>query len=116
MLIKEKLLTVMATFKLPIFLQGSLSDNAAYPPAFFTFWNTNSEDGSFYDNAEKATIWRFTVNVYATDPTTVNTILVQLKAALRADGWTIDGAGFDVMSDEPTHTGRAIDITYVERF
>lgn len=114
-LVKEKLLEVLADFKLPVYLQGSLSDTAAYPPAFFTFWNPNTTSGDFYDNDETSIFWQFVLSFYSTDARQVETMLVEVKAALKAAGWIIDGAGYDVLSDEPSHTGRAIDLIFIQR-
>lgn len=114
-LVKQRLLDILAEFELPVYLQGSLSESDAYPAAFFTFWNPNTTSTSFYDNDEHGIIWQFVLNFYSDDATQVETMLTNVKARLKADGWIIDGAGFDALSDEPTHTGRAIDITFIER-
>ena len=36
------------------------------------------------------------------------------KSLLKAAGFVIRGAGYSVMSDEPTHTGRGITVLYRE--
>lgn len=100
----------------PILLQGSLSDSAAYPDHFFTFFNNGSNDGNFFDNNETITIWDFDLNIYSIDPEVVNNTLVEAKRLLKSVGFIIDGKGYDVMSDEPTHTGRGINLLYIERY
>jgi hypothetical protein len=45
----------------------------------------------------------------------VNTVLLQAKAALKAVGFIPDGSGHDVMSDEPTHTGRGMTLYFIEK-
>lgn len=99
----------------PVMLQGSLSAEDAYPAAFFTFWNNSTDDAAFYDNVETETIWNFDLNFYSTDPTLVNTVLLQAKSALKAVGFIPDGSGHDVASDEPTHTGRGMTLYYIEK-
>lgn len=99
----------------PYYLQGSLSDEDAYPPSFFTFWNTETEDTQFFDNTENATVWYLELYFYSSDPALVNSIFPEIKGDLKAAGFLVDGKGFDVLSDEPTHTGRGISLTYIER-
>lgn len=100
---------------LPVILQGSLAPNQTYPPAFFTFDNIETPSASHYDNKAHAYIWRFTVYFYATDPDLVASELQAAIDALMAAGWIIDGKGYDVPSDEVTHTGRAFEADFVER-
>ena len=89
--------------------------NAPYPTSFFTYWNNETPDGSHYDNHAINYIWNFTINFYSTDPVLVNTVLLNAKQLLKANGWIVPGKGYDVPSDEPTHTGRAMDAIYIER-
>ena len=107
--------TLVDVFNYPVMLQGSLSADDAYPTNFFTFWNNSTDDAAFYDNAETETIWNFDLNFYSTDPMLVNTVLLQAKAALKAVGFIPDGSGHDVMSDEPTHTGRGMTLYFIEK-
>jgi hypothetical protein len=97
----------------PVFRQGSLAED--YPDDFFTFWNSETEGESYYDNAAKATVWDLTVYFYSIDPALVESALITARDALRSVGFVASGKGFDVVSDEITHVGRAIDIFYYER-
>lgn len=99
----------------PVYVQGSLSDNDEYPASFFTFWNNSTEDSSFYNNTEHDTIWNFDLNFYSNDPMLVNVVLLEAKQLLKAVGFIPDGSGYDVLSDEPTHTGRGMNLIYIER-
>lgn len=112
--VKEKLISVLETFKYPVFLQGSLAEDEAYPTNFFTFWNNSSEDANHYDNNAVNYEWDFDVNFYSTSPQTVETTLLEAKAALKAAGFIVGGKGHDVASDEKTHTGRGLDVLYLE--
>lgn len=116
---KDALLQVLDEYQVkngwPYYLQGSLSDEDAYHPAFFTFMNTETEDARFFDNEETATIWNLELFFYSDDPALVNGIFKTMKPDLKAAGFIVNGQGFDVLSDEPSHTGRGIDITYIER-
>lgn len=107
--------TLTAEYNLPVILQGSLSAEEAYPDAFFTFWNNYTDDTAFYDNEETQTVWNFDLNYYSTDPTSVNTVLLQAKRLLKTVGFIPDGSGHDVLSDEPTHTGRGLTLFFIEK-
>lgn len=107
--------TLYEHFNLPVILQGSLSVDDAYPAAFFTFWNNYTTDDAFYDNAETDTVWNFDLNYYSDDPDSVNSVLLEAKQLLKAVGFIPDGSGHDVMSDEPTHTGRGMTLLFIEK-
>lgn len=113
--VKGLLITTLAPFKYPVMLQGSLSDENAFPASFFTFFNNDTADGGFYDNTETKTIWNFDLNFYSNNPALVNTVLLEAKSLLKAAGFIVDGVGYDVLSNNPTHTGRAINIIYVDK-
>ncbi len=107
--------TLTNAFDLPVILQGSLSMNEEYPAAFFTFWNNSTNDDAFFDNTETETIWNFDLNYYSNDPASVNSVLLQAKQLLKSVGFIPDGSGHDVMSDEPTHTGRGMTLLFIEK-
>ena len=106
--------TIQDEYDYPVIQQGSMSDDEAYPDSFFTFFNNSSEDSSFYDNVESRTIWDFDLNIYSVDPDIVNTALATLKPKLKENGFIVSGKGYDLISDEPSHTGRGINVIYVE--
>lgn len=112
---KDLLIEILESFGYPVFLQGSLSKDEAYPESFFTFWNNDSYDRSHYNNETISYVWDFDVNFYSTDPTLVNTKLLDAKTKLKQQGFIVPGKGYDVASDEPTHTGRGINVLKEER-
>lgn len=111
---KDALIKILETFGYPIFLQGSLNDKDSYPDTFFTFWNNSVDDGSHYDDTAMDYIWNFDLNVYSTNPNLVDSLLLDAKQKLIDSGWIVGGKGYDVFSDEPTHTGRGMNIFYIE--
>lgn len=111
---KEQLIEILSSFGFPVFLQGSLAQDALYPQSFFTFWNNDTADQNHYDNNAIAYVWDFDINFYSTDPTLVNSVLMQVKQMLKANNWIVGGKGYDVASDEPTHTGRGMNALYLE--
>lgn len=107
--------TVFNHFHYPVYQQGSMSDKDEYPDSFFTFFNNYTNDDNFFDNQETMTIWDFDLNIYSLDPEVVNTTLREAKPLLKAAGFIVDGVGYDVISDEVTHTGRGINVLYIEK-
>ena len=113
--VKNLLIETLKSFGYPIYLQGSMAKDDAYPPSFFTFWNNDTTDEAFFDNQETETIWDFDLNFYSSDPTLVNSVLVEAKRMLKAVGFIPTGSGYDVLSDEPTHTGRGMNLFFIDK-
>lgn len=113
--VKQLLIDSLESFGYPVMLQGSLMPETKYPDSFFTFWNNASDDESFYDNAPSRLIWDFDLNFYSNNPELVNSVLMQAKSILKQAGFIVNGAGYDVMSDEITHSGRGINLIFIER-
>lgn len=112
---KGTLITLLQTFAYPVMLQGSLLPDEPYPDTFFTFWNDSTDDGAFYDNNEHKCVWAFTINIYSVYPDKVNTLLIAVRSIFKDHGWIVLGKGYDTPSDEKSHTGRGIDVIYIER-
>lgn len=110
----DLLISTLRALGYPVKLQGSLLPDEPYPDSFFTFWNNSADGASYYSNDEGAIVWDYDVNFYSNDPTLVNTKLLEAKELLKAQGFIVSGAGYSVMSDEPTHTGRGITVLYRE--
>lgn len=113
--VKQLLIDTISMFNYPIYLQGSMSKDDEYPDSFFTFFNNETNDDAFFDNQETMTIWDFDLNIYSNDPEIVNITFLTAKSLLKAAGFIVDGVGYDVLSDEPTHTGRGINILYIQK-
>lgn len=112
---KDELEALLLTFGYPVRLQGSMSEEESYPPSFFTVWNNSTEDATFYDNTPDACIWDFDINFYSSDPTLANEVPLLVIQLLRRNGFIIDGKGYDVMSDEKSHTGRGMNALYIQK-
>ena len=113
---EELLIDLLKTnFNYPVKLQGSLAPIAKYPDNFFTYWNDASESDSYYDDKENAIVWEYSLNFYSNDPDKVNTVLLEAKELLITNGFTASGAGYSVLSDELTHSGRGISVTYRQK-
>ena len=111
---EDNLIEILSEFGFPVIRQGSLSDDDDYPDNFFTFWNNDSFDHSHYDDNEYGIEWDFDVNFYSIDPNITYSTLSQAIVNLKSLGWIISGQGYDVASDEPTHTGRGVNAKYLQ--
>lgn len=111
---KDLLIDTLLTLGYPVKLQGTIQKDEEYPKSFFTIWNNNTEDGNHYNNKPINNIWDFDVNFYSEDPDLVNTKLLKAKEKLQEQGFIVSGKGYDVASDEPTHTGRGMNVLKIE--
>ena len=106
--------TILKGLGYPVYRQGSMSADAKYPETFLTYWNNASPDHSHYDNDNFGTAWDFNIFVYSSDPDKTYEVLQQARTALKSAGWVCPSKGFDVASDEATHTGRGLEVFYLE--
>lgn len=95
----------------PTYLQGTLAGQD-YPATFFTFWNFDSPE-SYYSNKPSKRVCAYWVYCYSNDPTELETALTSAVIALRSAGFIVQGVT-DAQSDEPTHTGRMINVYSIE--
>lgn len=109
---EDKLIELLESFGYPVMLQGSLGTDTNYPSAFFTFWQNDSFDGSHYDDDARSEIFNYDVNFYAANPSLVYSKLKEAKKLLKENDFIISGSGYTVSSDEPTHTGRGMNVLY----
>lgn len=113
-MIDDKLIELLETFGFPVYRQGSLAKNAPYPPTFFTFWE-NPENVTDYDNQTKFVIYDFNIYVYSNDPQTLADTLAAARTLLKQNDFIIVSRGFDVSSDEQTHTGKGFEVGFINQ-
>lgn len=111
---EDTLIELLESFNYPVRRQGSLAEDEAYPNTFFTFWNNDEDGESFYDNETASVVYDFYVNVYSIDPTTAYELLKSARELLKSNNWIIVQRGFDIASDEPTHTGRGMEVQFLK--
>ena len=113
---KQKLIDILEKHcPQQVYLQGTMNPDKEYPAEFVTFWTPTTDDAAHYDNAVTAVDWTFYIVYYSSDPTQVNTKPFKIAADLKAAGFVQHGKGSDILSDEPTHTGWAMDFVYTEK-
>lgn len=119
---KEKLINTLVNCGFvegkTLFLHGTMNPDEAYPESFVTFWTDDVPDGVHFDNMTGSYDWTFSVIVYSTDAALVKEKSDEIRAMLKVVGFIPQGKGQDAPSDEPTHTGWAMDfiITEYENF
>lgn len=111
---EDNLIQLLEEYGYPVIRQGSIAQDEEYPENFFTFWNNDSADHSHYDNGEHGTEWNFDVNFYSSDPEKTYSVLEDARKKLKEAHWIISGRGYDVASDEVTHTGRGMQVLRLE--
>lgn len=109
--IEGKLISLLETFGFPVYRQGSVTET--YPSDFFTFWETEENGNSFYDDKTVDVSYLFNIYFYSTNPLNTYNYIHQARSLLKANGWTIRDRGYDVDSGEQTHTGRGFDVAYL---
>jgi hypothetical protein len=55
------------------------------------------------------------VNVYSNEPETAYRLIREAKTLLKANRWIITEIGYDLPSDEITHVGRGLNVTYLQQ-
>ena len=111
---EDKLIELLESFGYPVMRQGSLAEDDPYPDSFFTFWNNDSEDSSHYDNEVTSSVYNYDVNFYSSHPALTYNKLRDAITLLKGNGFIISGDGYDVASDEDTHTGRGVNVLYLK--
>ncbi len=113
---KSDLIGLLQTLGYPVFLQGSINTNAAYPDSFFTFWNFETPEAAFYDNDAGRAVWGFWIYFYSVNPTLVETEPEKARKLLKQNGFIIDGKANDINVDRPTHTGAFFTVFKFENY
>lgn len=111
---EDFLIDVLSEFGYPVRRQGSFLESEPYPDNFFTFWNNSADGSGFYDNEEHAILYEYDVNFYSVDVEKAYSVLRDAKKKLKENGFDVWGDAYDVMSDENTHIGRGIGVSYLK--
>lgn len=102
---KNELVVLLETLGFPVYLQGTINSMDEYPESFFAFWNFDTPEAAFYDDAANRAVWGFWIYFYSVDPELVESIPEQARQLLKANDWILQGKANDISVDKPTHTG-----------
>lgn len=111
---KTLLIETLEALGYPVFLQGTFAEDEEYPSSFITFFTLLGNDAAHYDNESVGTAWEYQVIFYSSDPSLVATVPNEIRSRLKSAGFIPQGRGRDIPSDEPTHTGWAMEFYYLE--
>ncbi len=85
-----------------------------YPERFITYWNFDNSEPVAYDNKKLKNVSGWWIYFYSTDPEDVDVTGLEIKDALEANGFVIDGNPTDIPVDVSTHTGCFLTAYYEE--
>ena len=111
---KTLLIETLESFGYPVHLQGTMNPDEGYPESFITFFTVLSDDAAHFDNEPVGVAWEYQVIFYSSAPRLVASVPKDIYARLKAAGFIPQGRGRDIPSDEPTHTGWAMEFYYLE--
>lgn len=101
----QKLFELFDEIGLPYHRQGSLA-NQEYPPEFFTFWNIDTENDSFYDDKEHRYIEYVQIGFYTNDATRIYSVMDDFIQRAEAKGFVVYGRARDADANDDNYFGR----------
>ena len=87
------------------FRQGSLTDDA-YPDEFFTFWNIDTPEDSFYDNKSHRYVDIIQVGFYTNNLANLYTGMDDFVKRAKEKGFVLRGRPKDANADKTGYGGR----------
>ena len=110
----QKLFDLFDEIGLPYFRQGSMSDED-YKPAFFTYWNIDTPNDSFYDNHETRYIEYVQVGYYTNDATKIYSVMDEFIKKAKEKGFVVEGRARDTNADKDNYFGRLVYLKIIHR-
>lgn len=101
----QELFKLFEEMAYPYFRQGSLTDET-YPPSFFTFWNIDTKNDSFYDDKERRYIEYVQVGFYTNDASKIYSVMDDFISRAKTKGFVIEGRARDANADKADYFGR----------
>ena len=114
---KDLLISILERFTPgEVYLQGTINPDKKYPDSFITFFVTGSSHEDYYDGEADRVDRHVSVMYYSNDPNNVEYVPPTIIRALKEEGFVPQNAGIDLLCDQPTHTGCAMDFIYPEYY
>lgn len=111
---KDLLIKTLEEFGYDVALQGSMAEDEGYPESFITFFTEDSTEQDFFDGIPRGVQWKYSVIFYTARPELIATVPKEIYRRLKEVGFIPQGRGYDIPSDEPTHTGWVNEYLYLE--
>lgn len=99
---------------LKVYQQGTVPKQEI-PQSYITVWNGSSIDNLNADNTTKYVEYDFTVIYYTTDLGSLYTQTEAIISLLKANGYVIDGHGFDIESGVEEYSARCVEVTKIDK-
>ena len=110
----DELFSLFEEIGLPYFRQGSIG-NDEYEPEFFTYWNIDTPNDSFYDNKEHRYITYVQVGYYTNDAEKVYTGMENFIKKAKEKGFICEGRPKDADSGKDHCFGRVCYIRIIKK-
>ena len=110
----QELFNLFNKMGLPYFRQGSLSDDN-YPNSFFTFWNINTPNDSFYDNKASRYIEEVMIYFYTNDAKLIYSKMDEFIRLAKEAGFIVEGRAYDTNADKVNYYGRLVKINIIHK-
>lgn len=114
MTVKEFLISILEESGYEVFRQGSLLPNQSYPNNFWTFYNIDSEE-LYYNNEAYAVIKHFSICFYTNNPSILQKTITTMRNKLKENNFMVS-AETDIDSDEPSHIGLGFICVYQHNY
>lgn len=110
----QQLFDLFEEIGLPYFRQGSMSDKD-YQPAFFTFYNIDTPNMSYYDNKETRFNEYIQVCSFTNDANKVYSLMQDFIKRAKEKGFVIQGRDHDTDAGRPDFLGRRVYIRIINK-
>ena len=101
----QELFNLFDEIGLPYFRQGSMTDGD-YAPSFFTFWNIDTPNDSFYDNSARRYIEYVQVGFYTNNARLIYSQMDDFIKRAKEKGLVVEGRAKDANADKDNYYGR----------
>ena len=104
---------LLESLGLPVFMQGDMPQEMDYPDLFITYLWFSSSDLWRFDNRATATRYTCQITVYGREPNAVDDTVEALSEKLLKYGYSKEGGGRLIPSDEPEYLGWTNDYHFI---
>ena len=110
----QELFNLFEKIGLPYFRQGSLSDED-YKDSFFTYWNINTPNTSYYDNNETRYIEDVMIYFYTNDAKLIYSKMDEFIEEAKKAGFVVTSRAYDTPADKDNYYGRLVRINIIHK-
>jgi len=116
---ENKLVSILEGLELEqdfdVVLQGTLDPEDGYPDNFFSYWNWETPRDGYYNNKHTKVYWGFQIIAYSSDRNFLNKMTKRAIEELEKNEFITDSDGEDIASNIKSHTGKMIEVYFIEK-